>query len=416
MTRAAYSTVILFIGAFSLSACGADPAPIAPPVDQSKVVASVTISAPAPSLVVGGTMQLTASATNSMGTTLAGQAIAWVSSRPDIATISADGLVTGVTTGAAVITASAGGKTASVSVNVRGPNRIALESDSGDYIGSGGNYSYTNADAELEVVGNSSSIRVAIFGEKIWNATFQVPSGSQLVAGTYANATRWPFQGTGAGLNWDGDGRGCNTITGSFVIDSLLWSAGIGSTLLALDMRFEQHCEERAAALHGTIHWSANDPTVPPGPVRPIPAGLWQPPAGAIPATGSVVYISDPDNNFGGGVTALYRVGLVATSSGRHFSISAGGFRGDFEGMSSIDLVETGFYDHLKTYPAHNPAVGGLSWFGNGSGCELVGWFAVDRVRYVNSDLLAIELRFEQKCNAYVNPIRGYIRWGEFSG
>lgn len=411
--RAGYSTLLLAIGVFALAGC-TDAPPAAP---LTNVVASLTISAPAPSLVVGGTLQLTGSAANATGAIIGGQAIAWVSSRPDIATISSDGLVSGVTPGVAVITASAGGKSAFVSLSVRGSNLIVIRGDAGDYFASGLEYRYSNADAQMQVSGTASSITLAITGDQRWNATFQVPSGSPLVAGTYASATRWPFQGTGAGLSWTGEGRGCNTLTGSFVIDSLRWSAGVGSTLLGLDLRFEQHCEGVQAALHGNIHWSADDPLIPPGPVRPVPSGLWQPPDGAIPTTGSLVYISDEDNNLGGGPTALYRVGLVVGSSGRHLSVSAGGWQAEFEGMSSIGLVETGLYNHVTRYPFHNPAFGGISWSGNGSGCNrLDGWFAVDRARYVNTDLLAFELRFALYCDAYRTPIRGYIRWGEFGG
>ena len=54
-------------------------------------------------------------------------------------------------------------------------------------------------------------------------------------------------------MSWFGLGRGCNTLLGWFVIDNLVYD---GTTVQAVDLRFEQHCEEDAAALHGKIHWS----------------------------------------------------------------------------------------------------------------------------------------------------------------
>ena len=54
---------------------------------------------------------------------------------------------------------------------------------------------------------------------------------------------RYPFHNvTKGGLNWSGDGRGCNRLTGWFVIDRVTYS---DSTLTAIDLRFEQRCDDR---------------------------------------------------------------------------------------------------------------------------------------------------------------------------
>jgi len=47
-------------------------------------------------------------------------------------------------------------------------------------------------------------------------------------------------------------GRGCNTLTGWFVVDSVTYNE---IALTAIDLRFEQHCEGDLPALHGEIHW-----------------------------------------------------------------------------------------------------------------------------------------------------------------
>jgi hypothetical protein len=54
------------------------------------------------------------------------------------------------------------------------------------------------------------------------------------------------------GLSWSGQGRGCNTLSGWFIIDNVTYS---GVTLSSIDLRFEQRCEVTGPALHGKIHW-----------------------------------------------------------------------------------------------------------------------------------------------------------------
>lgn len=84
-------------------------------------VASVTISPISPSVAVGGTVQLTAVATDAQGGPVSGLSTTWSTSTASVATVSSTGLVTGVSTGSATITATIGGKSASVTVAVASP-------------------------------------------------------------------------------------------------------------------------------------------------------------------------------------------------------------------------------------------------------------------------------------------------------
>ena len=81
-------------------------------------VATLTVSAGASSLTPTQTTQATATARDSAGNVLAGQAVTWVSSNPSAATVTATGLVTGVAVGATTITATAGGKSGSIVITV----------------------------------------------------------------------------------------------------------------------------------------------------------------------------------------------------------------------------------------------------------------------------------------------------------
>ena len=84
-------------------------------------VASVDVSAPAGDIVVGQTTQLSATARDAKGNALSNRTIEWTTSTATIATVSTNGLVTGVAAGQATITATSEGKSGSRPVNVLPP-------------------------------------------------------------------------------------------------------------------------------------------------------------------------------------------------------------------------------------------------------------------------------------------------------
>jgi trimeric autotransporter adhesin len=81
-------------------------------------IGNVSVSPQAPSMNVGATTQLSANVTDVNGASVSGAVVAWTSSNIAIATVSASGLVTGVSAGTATITASSGGKSGSTTVTV----------------------------------------------------------------------------------------------------------------------------------------------------------------------------------------------------------------------------------------------------------------------------------------------------------
>ena len=314
-----------------------------------------------------------------------------------------------------------GTASAIVTVFVRPPastSYVFLQSDPGDYIGAGQAYLFTLADSLLRLTATGGHLAISIAGDTSWNGDFVEPSAlSALTPGQYDGLTRYPFNDPAVGgLGWYGEGRGCNMLTGWFAIDSVAYS---GSSLSAIDLRFEQHCEGGAPALHGQIHWYAGDPTTPPGPVNPPPAGLWQPAPGATPASGSYVYLqSDPGDYIGGGATSVYtpsNATLAVNASGAHVQVSVGGthwWYGDFQGMSSLTALEPGYYGNLERYPFNNPVRGGLDWFGDGRGCNtLTGWFVVDTISFSGTAISALDLRFEQHCEGGAPALHGQVHW-----
>src|SRR6056297_1758591 len=108
-----------FFGILALTvstACSSDSGMTSPP---DPTVASVDVSPPSETIVVGGTTNLTATARDADGDPISGQTISWSSSNTGIATVSASGLVEGVSAGGPVtISASTGGRTGIAQITV----------------------------------------------------------------------------------------------------------------------------------------------------------------------------------------------------------------------------------------------------------------------------------------------------------
>ena len=142
-----------------------------------------------------------------------------------------------------------------------GRTRVVMTSDPGDYIGGGRSWSYTWANGRIGASGSRQYLGFGVIGAdgSDFSADFVPAAGDILAPGRYANATRYPFNGTGPGLSISGNGRGCNTLTGEFTINSIaLRPDGV---LQSASVSFVQHCEGGTAALRGLMEFRAGDAT-----------------------------------------------------------------------------------------------------------------------------------------------------------
>jgi len=133
---------------------------------------------------------------------------------------------------------------------------LAMSSQPGDYIGGGQLYLYTIADGAFNASRNyDNGVSVGVQALDTWFLDFAAPNNATLTGGTYTNAMRFPFQSGGApGLSVAGAGRGCNTLTGQFVVTKIAYtSTGVS----AFGADFEQHCEGFVPALFGSIRVNA---------------------------------------------------------------------------------------------------------------------------------------------------------------
>ncbi|MGW1465626.1 hypothetical protein ACWCPT_14970 [Streptomyces sp. NPDC002308] len=135
---------------------------------------------------------------------------------------------------------------------------FAFSGDEGDYISLGQSYAYGAASGDhLDVYANADNSAVSLSvdgaGGDWWYLNLAAPAGAALTPGTYTGATRYPFQEPSApGLSLDGNGRGCNTLTGTFTVEDVEF--GPLGYVQKLDATFEQHCEGDVTAARGEVH------------------------------------------------------------------------------------------------------------------------------------------------------------------
>ena len=104
-------------GQASILVVAAAPPPPPPPVP----VASVTVTPPSASIESSKTVQLTATLRDASGNALTGRPVSWTSLNTAIATVSTNGLVTGVAAGTANVYAASEGKSDTASITVVAP-------------------------------------------------------------------------------------------------------------------------------------------------------------------------------------------------------------------------------------------------------------------------------------------------------
>ncbi|GAB3399888.1 DUF4214 domain-containing protein [Massilia agilis] len=300
-------------------------------------------------------------------------------------------------------------------------NMVYLASQQGDYVGGGATLLYTPSNALFKVDAAGATLTVDVTSDVNWSGHFVVRNTmTRLERGYYGDLARWPFHDLAkGGLDWSGAGRGCGDETGWFVVDSVTYE---GTTLKALDLRFEQHCQGGEPALRGRIRWSALDNTPAPRPViPPVPDGLWQPPDSATPQAGNYVYLASEQGDYiGAGKSYLYTGGdakLTVDAADARVRIGVTGdqqWRGDFAAMVPLTALQAGYYGNITRGPMENPFAAGLSWQGEGRGCGLESaWFALDKVTYAQGRLTELDLRFELRCQGSTGRLHGKVHWSE---
>ncbi|MBV9342647.1 MAG: hypothetical protein JO159_17395 [Acidobacteria bacterium] len=134
---------------------------------------------------------------------------------------------------------------------------LSMYGQPGDYI-SPGFFLATIVDGLFTPSRNyDNGVSAALNNGDAWELDFAAANNATLTPGTYFNAQRFPFQVSGTpGLSVYGAGRGCNTLTGQFVVNKANYSSTGAVEQLSAD--FQQHCEAGVPALFGSLRINSN--------------------------------------------------------------------------------------------------------------------------------------------------------------
>jgi hypothetical protein len=133
---------------------------------------------------------------------------------------------------------------------------LFFDSQAGDWIGGGAAGTYTTASATFTIQRpTSTAVQVQVDTSQPgtwWTASFSSRFG--IGVGTFEAATRYPFTPLN-GLSFSGSGRGCNNLTGRFVVYEFEVHTDGAIARFAAD--FEQHCEDGTPGLFGAIRFNS---------------------------------------------------------------------------------------------------------------------------------------------------------------
>jgi hypothetical protein len=140
---------------------------------------------------------------------------------------------------------------------------LFLDSQTGDYIGQGLDYTYTAGQRSFQISTNSKNgVSIRAQGPTIsdyWSIDFAAAGGAPLALGAYESAERLWFT-SGNGLEVSGMGRGCNQLSGRFVIREIVRGLNGGVEKFAAD--FEQLCDNASGALFGAVRYNSTVTTL----------------------------------------------------------------------------------------------------------------------------------------------------------
>ncbi len=142
---------------------------------------------------------------------------------------------------------------------------LTLNSQPGDYIGQGITQTLTPADGTFSISNTSNTVSVSFHTpsySQFWYLNFGSVSTAKFAFGEYEGAQRTAFRSpTRPGIDVSGDGRGCNTDSGRFLVTD--FGLAPDGTVARLAIDFEQHCEGAPPALFGSIRYNSTVPAIP---------------------------------------------------------------------------------------------------------------------------------------------------------
>lgn len=311
------------------------------------------------------------------------------------------------------------------STSVDAATFIRFESEPGDYIGGGQVATFAAVSGAISSGGRGVTLSAGGYYFDLFAAT------GQLAVGAYEGATRYPFNRSEPGLSVYGNGRGCNQLTGRFIVYEIEMAADGTMSRFAADL--EQHCEGGNPALFAFVRFNSdlpltdgdNDSVLDIRDNCPAVANADQVDTDADglgnvcdPVQGvTFVYLDSQTGDYiGGGRQYLFTPEdggpIVAQAGGSGLvTINAGGFSYRFRSVGTAPLA-VGAYEGATRYPFNSATEPGLSVSGNGRGCNtLTGRFEILEIRFDSQGGIEhFAADFEQHCEGGTPALFGIVR------
>jgi hypothetical protein len=367
---------------------------------------------------------------------------------------------------------------------------LSFNSPPGDYVGGGQQVTITSGQQTFSVQKFSDNSLTFTVDSRLFDLELAAPGGALLVPGNYPNATRAATHAPNVpGLDFDYNGSGCNTLTGSFAVLDATYDASGNVLTFAAD--FEQSCEGFMPPLTGSIRYKSafqnGIPVVtslsPPSNAVGTPFTLsvngsnfvagstiqWNGvslatqfvtgaqltavvPATDVASAGTAqVTVVNPGTGGGASNAITFTIGgTITAQTALFFRSDPGDFIGQGQQMLltpdqarvlakpqshgvefniqnpagsqlwSLDLVPPsgaslvpGIYLNAARYPFQSSTQPGLSFSGQGRGCNMVtGSFTVLEANYdANGNVVNFAADFIQYCDSTTAAVNGSIRY-----
>jgi hypothetical protein len=284
-------------------------------------------------------------------------------------------------------------------------DEVSFRSASGDSVGEGQSADYTGADVDFSGIGGSVRIGVGP-----WLIELGSQHDEKFACGTYPGATRDSLGAT-PDIDITGNGRGCDTDTGTFTIYQVAYTRK--SVITRLNATFSQTCDASTGPLVGLIRYNATTPT-------PVPSlassaqPITSPPHSGTTSAHSDEFsvVSAPGDFVGGGQSADYTGSAIRVGGSLGaVSIGAAGWVLELSAPAGGQLGPGTYPDATRGSSRTGP---GISVSGNGRGCDNdYGTFTIYQIAAGPTGAITqLNATFSQRCEqTTAPPLVGFVRY-----
>jgi hypothetical protein len=133
---------------------------------------------------------------------------------------------------------------------------FTIDSEPGDAIGAGQSLVFASPGDTVTATGDDTALTMtATDGTDTFTADLAAPTGGALTPGT-TYPTTLAGDATNAGLDVSGDGRSCNSSTGTLTVHHI--TLDVSNAIATFAATYEQHCDGATPALFGELRFNSS--------------------------------------------------------------------------------------------------------------------------------------------------------------